>query len=195
MPAYDRSTALIVIDVRNDFADPRGSLYVTGSEVVIESINEAIAAARTARALVVYTQDWHPPQTPHFETDGGIWPPHCLQTTCGAEFHPRLDTGEPIVRKGVAGEDGYSAFSVRDVPSGTRRDTELDRLLRDQGIQRVIIVGLATDYCVKATALDAVHRGFETAVPQHAVRAVDLNDGDSDRALQELRLAGVTVTA
>src|SRR5439155_20436555 len=114
MPAYDASTALVVVDVQNDFADPKGSLYVRGGERVPAAANGEIARARAAGTLVVYTQDWHPESTPHFAKDGGIWPVHCVGGTWGAEFHPNLDVAEDavVLRKGTGGEDGYSAFTV-----------------------------------------------------------------------------------
>ncbi|GAB4324458.1 MAG: bifunctional nicotinamidase/pyrazinamidase [Dehalococcoidia bacterium] len=193
MVDYDRRTALIVVDVQNDFADPKGSLYVKGGEEVVDVINREIARARDAGALVVYTQDWHPEHTPHFAKDGGTWPDHCIKDTWGAAFHPRLDVGGQHIRKGTGGEDGYSGFSVRDPVSGETGDTQLESILRDRRIERVVVVGLATDYCVKETALDAARRGFGTTVLSEAVRAVDLQPGDGDRALEEMRAAGVTV--
>ncbi|MGH2811737.1 MAG: isochorismatase family protein, partial [Actinomycetota bacterium] len=108
MANYDENTALIVVDMQNDFADPNGGLYVKGGEAIIDFVNEQIRMVRESGALVVFTQDWHPKSTPHFEKDGGIWPVHCVGGTWGAELHPQLDAAddEPRVRKGVAGEDG-----------------------------------------------------------------------------------------
>jgi nicotinamidase/pyrazinamidase len=189
---YDSTTALIAVDLQNDFADPAGSLSVEGGVDVVPSINEAIAAARAAGALVVLTQDWHPPSTPHFEKDGGIWPVHCVAGTWGAELFPGLDAPADAlrIRKGVNGEDGYSAFTMRDPVSGETIATELDALLRDRGISRVVVCGLATDYCVNATALDARRLGYPVFVLLDAVRAVDLNPGDGSRALAQMRDAG-----
>jgi nicotinamidase/pyrazinamidase len=188
--AYDSSTALIVVDVQNDFADPNGSLYVSGGETIVPVVNEEIARARDAGALVIYTQDWHPESTPHFQRDGGIWPVHCVQETWGAAFHPDLEVNGDVVRKGTGGEDGYSGFTIRDPTSGAERSTELADLLRKREIRRVVVVGLATDYCVKETALDAVRLGFETTVRADAMRAVDLQPGDGNRALEEMASAG-----
>jgi nicotinamidase/pyrazinamidase len=193
MARYDPTTALIVVDVQNDFADPAGSLAVAGGTEVVPAVNAQIEAAAAAGAHVVYTQDWHPPSTPHFAKDGGIWPVHCVAGSWGAELHPQLRVEGPAVRKGVGGEDGYSGFSTRDPRSGQRQATELDALLRAAGVQRVVIAGLATDYCVRATALDAVAHGYATTVLASAVRAVDLQPGDGERALAELRAAGVSV--
>ena len=194
---YGPGTALLVVDVQNDFADPRGSLYVPGGHEVVEPINEQIRAAETAGVAVFYTQDWHPPSTPHFQKDGGIWPVHCVQGTWGAEFHPDLLVlaGAPIVRKGSGGEDGYSAFSVRDPLSGDVQRTQLGELLGERGVERVVIAGLATDYCVKETGLDAVRLGLHPIVLTDAVRAVDLQPGDGERALETLQAAGAQLAA
>ncbi|MGH2689373.1 MAG: isochorismatase family protein [Actinomycetota bacterium] len=192
MAAYDPATALVVVDVQNDFADPAGSLHVDGAPGILPRLNAEIAAARAAGALVVLTQDWHPPDTPHFAKDGGVWPVHCVAGTWGAELHPDLDAGDaPRVRKGTGGEDGYSGFTVADPVTGDRSPTGLESLLRDAGVARVVIGGLATDYCVKATALDAVAAGFPATVLTGAVRAVDLQPGDGERALDAMRAAGV----
>jgi nicotinamidase/pyrazinamidase len=195
MLEFDSSTALIVVDVQNDFADPGGSLHVNSGEQVVAFINGEIERARAAGSLVVFTQDWHPESTPHFEKDGGIWPVHCVGDTWGAELHPELDAGpgERRIRKGVGGEDGYSGFTVADPTTGERSPTDLEALLREHGIRRVVIAGLATDYCVKATAVDAAAKGFETHVLAGGIRPVELQPGDGDRAIAEMRQAGATV--
>ena len=190
MPAYDGSTALLVIDVQNDFADPAGSLSVARAARILPRVNAQIAEARAAGALVVYTQDWHPETTPHFAKDGGIWPVHCVAHTWGAELHPELTVEGPLVRKGSNGEDGYSGFTMRDPQSGEERPTELEGLLRDRGVERVVVCGLATDYCVNATALDAQRLGFETTVLTSAIAAVNLQPGDDARALEAMAEAG-----
>ena len=191
MTVADSRTALCVVDLQNDFADPGGSLYVTDGEKVVPFANEQIRAARDAGALVVYTQDWHPPDTPHFAKDGGVWPVHCVRDTWGAAFHPDLIVDGPIVRKGTGGEDGYSAFTVADPKSGERSPTELEGILREHGLTGVILVGLATDYCVVSSALDAIEAGFETVALLEGIRAVDLKPGDGDRAIETMRDAGV----
>jgi nicotinamidase/pyrazinamidase len=188
---FSPETALIVVDVQNDFADPAGSLSVRGGEAVVPILNREIASARNAGATVVYTQDWHPEHTPHFAKDGGVWPDHCVQETWGAALHPALTVDGPVVRKGANGEDGYSGFTMRDPMSGETVATELEGILRERGIERVVIGGLATDYCVKATALDAVRLGFATMVLLDAVAAVDLAEGDGRRAVEGMRDAGV----
>jgi nicotinamidase/pyrazinamidase len=196
MMGYDDRTALLVVDVQNDFADPEGSLSVAGGRDVVEPLNAEIEAAREAGALVVYTQDWHPEHTPHFRQDGGIWPVHCVGGTWGAELHPgllRVD-GE-VLRKGVDGRDGYSAFSVRDPRTGETEPTRLERILHDRGMERIVIGGLATDYCVVETVVDARRLGFEADVLTRAIRAVDLEPGDGDRAVDRMRESGATLLA
>lgn len=187
---FDPTTALIVVDVQNDFADPSGGLAVTGGDEVVPVINAMGDRAREAGAFVVYTQDWHPKVTPHFAKDGGVWPVHCVGGTWGADFHPDLFVQGPSVKKGTNGEDGYSGFTMRDPETGETVPTELEQLLRDRDIEKVVVVGLALDYCVKDTALDAARLGFEVAVPREATRAVDLEPGDGDRATDALRAAG-----
>jgi nicotinamidase/pyrazinamidase len=189
--AYDERTALLVVDVQNDFADPAGSLYVPGGHEVAPVVNEEIRRALSAGALVVYTQDWHPPSTPHFQKDGGIWPVHCVGDTWGSELVPDLAVVEAEwIRKGTQGEDGYSAFSVRDPETGETAPTRLERILRERGIERVVIAGIATDYCVVESVIDARRLGFEAVVLADAIRAVDLEPGDGARAVDRMRRAG-----
>jgi nicotinamidase/pyrazinamidase len=192
---YDPRTALVVVDMQNDFADPAGSLAVHGATNVLPIVNAEIAAARSAGATVVLTQDWHPESTPHFAKDGGIWPVHCVAGTWGAELHPELDpvavADAPRIRKGEHGEDGYSGFTMRDPLSGALTPTPLQGLLREAGIERVVVCGLATDYCVNATATDAARLGFEAAVLIDACLAVDLRPGDGERAIDAMAAAGV----
>jgi nicotinamidase/pyrazinamidase len=142
---FTATTALLVIDVQNDFADPGGSLYVPRGEEVIPFINAQIAAAVEAGATVVYSQDWHPETTPHFAKDGGIWPVHCVAGTPGADFHPDLDVIEDaiFIKTGVGGEDGYSAFNVRDPVSGMESPTGLEEKL--EGLTTAVVLGLALD--------------------------------------------------
>jgi len=193
MQRYGPPTGVIVVDVLNDFADPNGSLSVAGGEGIIPVVNRETEIAIEAGAFVVYTQDWHPAHTPHFAQDGGIWPVHCVGDEWGADFHPALEVMGPSVHKGANGEDGYSGFTMRDPVSGAEVPTELDGLLRERAIERVVVCGLATDYCVKSTALDAVRLGYATTVLLDAIAAVDLAPGDGDRALVELRAAGVAL--
>jgi nicotinamidase/pyrazinamidase len=187
--AYDSATALLVVDVQNDFADPAGRLYVQGGEEIIDAVNVEIAAAIEAGSAAVYSQDWHPESTPHFAKDGGIWPVHCVMDTWGAELYPRLDVRGPVVRKGSAGEDGYSAFSMRDPLSGATTPTKLQSLLTPT-IRRLVIVGLAGDYCVKQTAMDGRRLGYDVVIPLRYTRFVNLSPGDDERAAASMRDAG-----
>ena len=193
MQRYDPTTALIVVDLQNDFADPAGGLAVAGGARIVPRINTEIEEAKAAGASVVYTQDWHPESTPHFAKDGGIWPVHCVADTWGAELHPDLIVDGPIVRKGANGEDGYSGFTMRDPTTGETMPTELEGLVRERGITRLFVCGLATDYCVNATAIDAKRLGFETSVLAHLCMPVNLRAGDDLRAIEQMQSAGVDV--
>jgi nicotinamidase/pyrazinamidase len=179
------SEALLIIDYQNDFAAPDGALSVAGGEDIAERINHLAKAG--GYDLVVATRDWHPEGHNSFKEQGGIWPVHCVQGSPGAELHPALDTEDVdvVFDKGTnQATDGYSAFET----------DELGTLLRDRGIDKLTVVGLATDYCVKNSAIDAERDGFQVRVDTSAVRGVDVNPGDSDRALEEMRAAGVEVT-
>ena len=195
MADYDAATALIVVDVQNDFADPAGSLSVARAGRILPRINDEVALAREAGATVVYTQDWHPESTPHFAKDGGIWPVHCVAETWGAELHPDLVVEGEIIRKGINGEDGYSGFTMRDPVSGDAVATALEGMLRERDVLRVVICGLATDYCVNATALDARRLGFDTQVLMNAVAAVNLQPGDDQKALTAMADAGAELVS
>ena len=190
MQPYDPRSALIVVDMQNDFADPKGSLSVARGLDTIPVVNAAAWAAIRAGAFVAYTQDWHPEHTPHFAQDGGIWPVHCVGDAWGSAFHPDLEVVGPSVHKGANGEDGYSGFTMRDPTTSAEIPTELDALLRVRSIERVVVCGLATDYCVMATALDAVRLGYQASVLLDGIAAVDLVPGDGDRALERMRAAG-----
>jgi len=190
---YGPGVALLVIDLQNDFATPEGSLYVRGGEDIIPDVNNEVTAAVEAGSPVFYSQDWHPPSTPHFVTEGGIWPPHCVADTPGARLHPDLKIAGEIIRKGVDGADGYSAFSVRDPRSGEQAATLLRERLTDAGVTEVVVVGLAGDYCVLETALDACRLGLAVTVPLRLTRFVELQPGDTERAIERMRAAGVRV--
>lgn len=178
--------ALVIVDYQNDFASPDGALSVEGGEEIADRINEL--ARSGGFDLVVATRDWHPPDHSSFEEQGGIWPVHCVQDTEGAQLHPALDRDEVdvVFDKGTnQATDGYSAFET----------DELGELLRDNGIDNITVVGLATDVCVKNTALEGLQKeGFAVRVDSQAVRGVDLEPGDSERALGELRAAGAQIT-
>jgi nicotinamidase/pyrazinamidase len=175
--------ALLVIDFQNDFC-PGGALAVPHGDEIAPRVNELIDSGRFD--LVVATRDWHPPNHNSFEAQGGPWPPHCVQGTDGAELHPSLDRSkiDVVVDAGYRPElEGYSGFEA----------TDLEQELREHGIERVTVVGLATDYCVRATALDALRDGFDVTVDPEGVRGIDVQRGDSQRALDELREAGASV--
>jgi nicotinamidase/pyrazinamidase len=195
VPTYDARTALLVVDVQNDFADPKGTLSVEGGEDIVPFVNEQIERALADGATVVYTQDWHPEVTPHFEIDGGIWPVHCVGDTWGSEFLPdlRVAPEAEILRKGTDGKDGYSAFSVRDPRSGDVFATALEALLRDHELERLVIVGIATDYCVKESVLDARRLGFPVVVLREGVRAVNRRPGDDELAFDAMREVGAEI--
>lgn len=190
---YDSATALIVVDMQNDFAHPDGGLYVVEGEKTVPVINDHVEVARDRGALVVWTQDWHPETTPHFAKDGGIWPTHCVQGTWGADFHDELIVGGPVVQKGTGGEDGYSAFTMQHPGSGEKNATGLHDLLAERGIRFTVVVGLAQDVCVKETVLDALRLGYEVAVPTAATRPVNLQPGDGDAALEAMTGAGARI--
>ena len=184
------AVALLVVDVQNDFADAHGSLYVAGGEQVVPVLNREIERARAAGASVFYSQDWHPESTPHFQKDGGIWPVHCVMGTWGAAFHPELNVDGPVIQKGSHGEDGYSAFTMRDPETGATIPTALADMLGAAGATQLVIGGLATDYCVKSTVLDARSKGYPTTVLENAIRAVNLKSEDGDQAVEEMLAAG-----
>ena len=192
---FDARTALVVVDLQNDFADPAGSLSVEGADAVVPVVMQTLRDAIDADATVVATQDWHPESTPHFAKDGGVWPVHCVGGTWGAELVPGFDLPADArrVRKGTNGEDGYSGFTMRDPVTDEEIPTELEGILRERGVERVVVCGLATDYCVRATALDALRLGFEVEVLANAVAAVNLDPGDGERAFAEMAEAGVVI--
>ena len=173
--------ALIVVDVQNDFC-PGGTLAVSDGDEVVAPLNALIKEFLESGDLVIKSRDWHPPTTNHFEKYGGTWPIHCVRNTAGAEFHPDLidDPRIVVVSKGRMDVDEFSAFD----------GTGLAELLREHGVDTIWVGGLATDYCVKHTVLDALREGFKVKAVVNAMRAVDLKPGDGDRAIQETRDAG-----
>jgi len=185
--------ALIVVDLQHDFADPCGSLYVRGAEEIVAPIVQAIADTRAAGGYVVYTQDWHPRETPHFAEFGGLWPVHCVIGSPGAQMLPGVPVDGPVVRKGSGPEDGYSGFSVRHLPTGQHRETGLSQILDENGIMAITIVGLAGDCCVQETAVDGIRLGYRVTVPLAMTRFVGLRPGDEAAAIARMREAGVTL--
>lgn len=176
--------ALLIIDFQNDFTPPDGALAVPEGDEVAERLNEL--AASDEFELVVATRDWHPPEHGSFEEHGGPWPAHCVQGTEGAELDPSLERHQVdvVVDKGQdPATEGYSAF---ERPA-------LDELLRERGIDSLTIAGLATNICVRGTALDALANGYAVTVDTEGSRGVDIEPGDTERALDELRQAGATL--
>ncbi len=190
---FSPTRALIVVDLQHDFADPTGALYVRGGDELLDRVIAQISGTLAAGGVVVYTQDWHPAHTPHFAADGGIWPVHCVMGTPGAQFVPGLPIEGPVVRKGSGAQDGYSGFSVLDLSTGKTTGTELSTILDDAGIMSVTVVGLAGDWCVKATAVDGVRLGYATTVPLTSTRFVERQPGDTEAAVAAMRTAGVVV--
>ncbi|MFS8543241.1 MAG: bifunctional nicotinamidase/pyrazinamidase [Limnochordales bacterium] len=186
--------ALIVVDVQNDFC-PGGALAVDDGDAVVPVLNEWIQRFVAARRPVAYTQDWHPADHCSFKERGGIWPVHCVQGTSGADFHPDLRVEGAVFRKAYKSDaEGYSGFDGRLAKDG-QVDPEIDlaRWLKDQGVRKVYVGGLATDYCVRATVLDALRHGFAATVIKGGSRAVNVEPGDGDKALAEMRAAGADV--
>ena len=180
-----KKKALIVVDVQNDFC-PGGSLAVTRGDEVVAPLNKLIKEFLDRGEPVFKTRDWHPAKTKHFKAYGGVWPVHCIQGTHGAEFHPDLidDPRITIISNGIDDSaDGYSGFD----------GTQLAQLLRAQGVEEVWIGGLATDYCVKHTVLDALQEGFRVKALADAMRAVNVNPADGARAIEEMREAGAEI--
>ena len=178
--------ALIVVDVQNDFC-PGGSLAVTGGDEVVAPLNKLIEEFLERGEPVFKSRDWHAEKTKHFAAYGGTWPVHCVQNTKGAEFHPDLidDMHIRVISKGLGDEDSYSAFD----------GTDLALQLRRLGIEEVWVGGLATDYCVKNTVLDAIKEGFRVKALEDAMRAVEVNPGDGERAIAEMRDAGAEIVS
>ena len=184
--------ALLVVDVQNDFC-AGGALAVPHGDRVIDPINRLLAACAAARTAVFASRDWHPVGSSHFVDRGGQWPVHCVAGTPGAAFHPqlRLPDATAVVSKGQAlDSDGYSAFDGT-LPAGET----LEAALNERNVGDLTVCGLATDYCVRASVLDARTRGFGVSVVREAIAAVNLKPGDETEALDEMRAAGANLIA
>ncbi len=182
-----RAFALLVVDVQNDFC-PGGALAVRNGDAVVPPLNRVVEWTRAHGGAVYASRDWHVRDASHFKANGGIWPVHCVQDTPGARFHPalRLPADATVVTKGDSpASDGYSAFEGH-TPTGA----SLVHDLREKDIGHLYVGGLATDYCVRHSVLDALKTGLQVTVLTDAVAGVDLNPGDSTRALEEMRAAG-----
>lgn len=189
-PELRAGDALLLVDPQNDFC-PGGSLPVADGDAVMPILSAWAAAADRAGVPIFVSRDWHPPRTTHFREFGGAWPPHCVQGTHGAEFHPRLQlpASAVVVSKGMGEtEDAYSAFQARNDDGVLLAD-----LLQAQRVQRLYVMGLATDYCVKASALGGLEHGFGVSVVPEGIRAVNINPEDGARALEEMRQAGAAI--
>ena len=187
-PARD---ALVVVDLQNDFC-PGGALGVRGGDAIVPVMNRYLERFGDAGAPVFLTRDWHPPVTRHFKAFGGVWPPHCVQGTRGADFHPGLASPAEavVVSKGMhPDQDAYSAFQAED-----RSARPFSAVLAERGVRRLYLGGLATDYCVRATVLDALREGLEVVLLADAIAAVELEPGDGARALDEMQGAGARLT-
>ena len=174
--------ALLIIDFQNDFTPPDGALAVAGGD----EIGEPIQRLAPLFDVVAATRDWHPPDHASFETEGGPWPVHCVRGTHGAELHPAMDqvNVDFIVDVGRERDDeGYSGFEKSD----------LAQQLRDRRVERVVICGLATDYCVRASTLDACREGFDVTVVKDAIRPVEVEPGDGERAIEQMKAAGAKI--
>jgi nicotinamidase/pyrazinamidase len=187
-----RRKALIVVDVQRDFC-PGGALPAEGGERIIPAVNRYLAEAHDLEVPVYASRDWHPAKTTHFKPYGGEWPPHCVQDTGGAQFHPRLDL-QPDAIVISKGDDplrpGYSAFEGR-TPDGQPLLADL----RSRRIESVYVAGLTTEYCVKQTVLDALQAGLHVVVLTDAIAGIDAHPGDADRALAEMSAAGAGLSA
>jgi nicotinamidase/pyrazinamidase len=183
----DQTAALLVVDMQKDFC-PGGALAVPGADRIVPSLNRYLADAR-ARDMPVYaSRDWHPPVTSHFKEFGGEWPPHCVQGSEGARFHAdlRLPSDAIVIAKGDdPSAAGYSAFEGHTADGATLLSD-----LQHRHVTRLYVSGVATDYCVRATALDALRNGFDVRILSDAIAGIDLDPGDVDRALGELTQAG-----
>lgn len=181
-----KDSALILVDIQNDFC-PGGALGVRGGDEIISVVNQLV----TAFPLVIASKDWHPANHISFKAQGGPWDPHCVQHTHGAAFHPDLDQSKIhlIFHKAISQDrDAYSAFEGVD-----QNGRSLDAALKALGVKIIYIAGLATDYCVKATALDGLKNGYEVVVIKDAIRGVEVNEGDSEKAIHEIAVQGAKI--
>ncbi len=177
--------ALVIVDLQNDFC-PGGSLAVPDGDKIVPIVNDLIERFSRAGLPILATRDWHPEGHPSFKAQGGLWPPHCVQNTPGARFPPNLrlpDSATVISKADSKEKDAYSGFE----------GTDLAALLEEAGVDRIVVCGLATDYCVRATALDGLRAGVKVTVVEDAIRGVEVQPGDAEKALAELQKAGASL--
>ncbi len=187
----ERDAALLLVDVQIDFC-PGGALPVTDGDRVVAPLNLVASCFAEAGLAVVASRDWHPVVTGHFKAFGGVWPPHCVQGSAGAAFHTALHLPDAtvVVSKGTEPDsDSYSAFDSRSEDGATLGD-----ILSARTIRKLYVGGLATDYCVRSSVLDALHAGYEVTLLVDAVAGVDITQGDSEKALEEMRMAGASLS-
>lgn len=185
----EKNSALLLVDVQNDFC-PGGALPVPQGDMVAGRLSRAASCFAAAGVAVIASRDWHPAVTSHFREYGGTWPPHCVQGSSGAAFHPALTLPESalVISKGVNPDaDSYSAFDGR-----TEEGSSLNDILSELKTRLLYVGGLATDYCVRSSVLDALHAGYEVTLLVDAIAGVDLHEGDSEKALEEMLAAGAT---
>jgi len=192
MAICNNNSALLIVDMQNDFC-PGGSLAVPDGDQIVPVINRVIEYCRLSRIPVIASRDCHPVETTHFINYGGLWPSHCVQGTSGADFHPDLQLlpDAMILSKGTDPEsDDYSAFHAKD-----NKGSELAVILSTLGVSEIYVCGLATDYCVKETVLESLQRKFSVTLLIDAIKGVDIKPGDSEKAMEEMRLAGAQLTS
>jgi nicotinamidase/pyrazinamidase len=184
----DRRAALLIVDLQNDFR-PSGALAVPDGDRVVQPLNRAAQFFAAQGLPVLASRDWHPPVTSHFREFGGLWPPHCIQGSRGAEFHPNLQLPPEVmvISKGCDPDsDSYSAFDGKADDGRT-----LEQILRDLGVLHLYIGGLASDYCIRSSALDARKAGLEVTVLSDGIAGVNITPGDTEKALEEMERSGV----
>ncbi len=187
-----KSKALVVVDVQKDFC-PGGSLAVPKGDKVVSVLNKYIDSFLKKSELIFFSRDWHPLKTKHFKESGGNWPPHCVQNTDGARFHPDLTIPERaiIISKGMNPDiEGYTVFQGKD-----DQNRQFEEILKNKEIEELFVGGLATNFCVKHTILDALDKGYKVNLLTDAIRGIDLEEGDTEKAIHQMAEKGVEKVA
>jgi nicotinamidase/pyrazinamidase len=188
---YNKHVALVVVDFQNDFTDPKGTQYIPGAEGIVHAVNKEISLCREQHGTVIYIQDWHPRVTQHFKSYNGRIGEHCVRNSWGAQLHPDLEISGDVLRKGIEGEDAFSCFSVRELETGVTKATLLETVLIDRLIKKIVFVGLATDFCIYESAIEALSKGFEVAVVVKGVCSAHV-EAQTD-ALAKMQKVGVEI--